>query len=266
MSLQEKLGIKLGSKTVSLPTKGALGNPLEVTIRPYLAKDEKLISTLTANDADSILPKLAKTLVHDESFNLNKAVQLDILAILLGAKILTYGAIINSNVTCPECGHNEDITIDVSTFKFDDKPFKHNDTFTFPNAKVKIDYHILTYEDELKVKSTFSNMNKLFSGNNKGNDNDEINKMAAMIDNVYGVDGKIIDDLSFMDKVDMLKELITKPDMEEWTKYINDNSVSTLFVYENACGNCGNVSEYRMITGYDFFFLGVKEAISISLT
>ena len=150
MSIAEKLGLKLGTRNIRLPSNGIFGGPKEVTVRPFVTMDEKFITGIDEYTGEKSIQQLAKSVVIDPPLNIDDLLDADILFITMVAKCLTYSDIVETQYRCGQCESNNDKTINLFDFEtklLQDRSF----TTTLPKSGLEITYEILTIGKKNKV-------------------------------------------------------------------------------------------------------------------
>ena len=104
---------------VELPSKGKLGYPAEVEYRDILVRDEKVLASTTATNYVSVLHKVLKSLLKDQTYFDNMCIHdRDYLLVWVWANC--YSAEKSVEVMCPVCEKESTKIIDLTALKVDD--------------------------------------------------------------------------------------------------------------------------------------------------
>ena len=168
----QKTETKYPTETIKLPTAGFfydISHSLssgEVEIKQMTAKEEDLLANQNLIKSGKVLDKLIESLLVDKSINVDGILVSDKNAILVGIRRLAYGDDYHVSVTCPTCGGQNKIKIDLS--KLENKPFnfdglkKGQNAFntTLPSG-LKITYKLLNQTDENAIDGEINSLKKL---------------------------------------------------------------------------------------------------------
>ncbi len=117
MPKNENLAIKYFS--VDLPSKGKLGYPAEIEYRDILVRDEKVLASSTATNYTTVLHKVLKGLLKDQSYFENMCIHdRDFLLVWIWANCYSAEKVVE--VVCPVCEKESKKTIDLTKLKVDD--------------------------------------------------------------------------------------------------------------------------------------------------
>lgn len=99
-------------KTVTLPSNGLFGGPKEITIRAMTTKEEKI---LVSSKDFSVFSRLVKSCcVEPKDLNIDLLHQSDIMYLTYALRQITFGDTYSQKVTCPECGVEQEIEVNIS--------------------------------------------------------------------------------------------------------------------------------------------------------
>lgn len=169
--------IKYPSEIVPLPTKGWFypeGSPLssgEIEIKQMTAREEDLLANQELIKKGKVLDKLLESLIIDKSIRTSDIFIPDKNAIFIAIRRLAYGDDYNVSVTCPSCGENNKVKINLSELLY--KPFnfeehsKGQNSFSFklPLAGVIVTYKLLNAVDEQSIDAELEQIKKISKEN-----------------------------------------------------------------------------------------------------
>ena len=192
---------KLPTETVELPSKGLLypkNSPLssgKIEMKYMTAKEEDILTNQNFISNGTVIDKLLKSLIVTEGVDFNEILIGDKNAIMVAARILSYGKIYKITV------QDEEIDVDLSKFK--NTPFKESDynegsnsfQFTLPNTENNITFKLLTHGDESNIEREIKGLKKI----NKNSSPEVTTRMKHIITSVNGITEKK-DIREFVDK------------------------------------------------------------------
>ena len=157
----------LPTEMVELPSKGLLypeDSPLAkgvVEMKYMTAKEEDILTNQNYINQGIVIDKLLQSLLVDKSIKYNDLLIGDKNAIMIAARILSYGS------TYPVYYMGETVEVDLS--KIENKPIdkdfekaqKNEFNFTLPVSKNKITFRILTAGDETSIENEIKGLKKL---------------------------------------------------------------------------------------------------------
>jgi len=179
----------LPTETVELPSKGLLypeSSPLSsgtIEMKYMTAKEEDILTNSNYLANGTAIDKLLKSLINDKSINFNELLLGDKNAVMLAARILSYGK--DYNITYK----NEKCTVDLSKLK--PKSFSENlindrkneFTFTLPKSNNNVTFKLLTQQDETDVMKEVEGLKKL----DKESNAEGSTRLKFMITSVNGL-------------------------------------------------------------------------------
>ena len=182
----------LPTETVLLPSKGLLypeSSPLakgEIEMKYMTAKEEDILTNTNYIAQGIVIDKLLQSLIVTEGINYNDILVGDKNAIMLAARILSYGA------EYPVTYQGKEITVDLSSInekKIDTSLFKDRKNefeFTLPSSKIKVTYKLLTHADEISIEKDQEGAKKI----DKDARSEITTRMRHMITSIDGSDNK----------------------------------------------------------------------------
>lgn len=156
----EKEDPKFPTEVINLPSKGWFypeTSPLAkgtLELKMMTAKEEDILTSQNLIEKNIVLDKLLDAVIIDKTIKAEEMLICDRNAAFYALRRLAYGDDYEANVTCPRCGKESEVHIDLSTvdnrpFDFDKYPKGQNEfSFTLPHSKIEITYKLLTKKDE----------------------------------------------------------------------------------------------------------------------
>jgi len=239
---------KIPTETVELPSKGLLypeSSPLSkgtVEMKYMTAKEEDILTNTNYIKQGTAINKLLRSLLIDKKVNFSDLLIGDKNAIMLAARILSYGK--DYKVTY----NDEDITVDLSTIQEKDVDLsqlqdkKNEFSFTLPKSQNILTFKLLTQRDEDLIEKEIKGLQKI----DKKAQPDVTTRLKHMITSVNG---------SFEQKDirEFVDNYLLAADARELRKaYTKVNpDVNLVFNYES---EEGREEEVSMPIGLNFFW------------
>jgi hypothetical protein len=169
----QKVESKFPTEVINLPSKGwfySRENPLssgQLELKMMTAKEEDILTSPNLIQKQIVLDKLLEAVVIDKSINLNDMLVCDRNAAFFAIRRLAYGDQYDATVTCPRCGKENSISIDLG--KLDNRPFdfdkypKEENAFQFklPYSGKVVTFKLLTKKDEDAIEAELKGMEKI---------------------------------------------------------------------------------------------------------
>lgn len=180
---------KLPTETVELPSKGLLypeKHPLssgKVEMKYMTAKEEDILTNQNYIANGTVIDKLLKSLIVTEGVDFNDILIGDKNALMVAARILSYGKTYTIKV------EDEEVEVDLS--KFTNKALKeseyekgvNNFKFTLPKTDNQVTFKLLTHGEEQKIEREIKGLKKL----NKNSSPEVTTRMKYILTSVNGI-------------------------------------------------------------------------------
>jgi hypothetical protein len=158
------------TEMVDLPSKGlvyAKENPLsagEIEMKYMTAKEEDILTNVNLLRQGLAIEKMLKSLIKSP-INYEELTLGDRNALLIAARVLSYGKDYTFTYRNPNTNETEDVTIDLQTLKYKEVDFsKFNNSneleFAIPNSKNVVTFKILTVADDKKIDEEIKGVKK----------------------------------------------------------------------------------------------------------
>jgi hypothetical protein len=179
----------LPTEKVELPSKGVLypkDSPLssgDVEMKYMTAKEEDILTNQNYLRDGTAVDRLLKSLLVDKSIKFNDLLLGDKNAIMIGARVLSYGK--DYEIMYEDTSY----TVDLSKLKskyLDEslvKEGKNEFTFQLPNTDTVVTYKLLTHGDEKAIDREVEGLKKL----DKKSDTSSSTRLKYMITSVNGL-------------------------------------------------------------------------------
>lgn len=165
------------TEELSLPSKGLLypeDSPLSkgtIEVKYMTAKEEDILTSTNLIEKGLVIDRLLESVIADPKVKLDDLLLGDKNALMLGTRVLGYGADYNVNLTDPDTGLETEHTFDLTaleTKKVDYKLFesgKNEFEFTLPKSGRVLTFKLLTAGDEKQIDAILQGYEKIQSVN-----------------------------------------------------------------------------------------------------
>ena len=165
---------QMPTETVDLPSKGLLypeDSPLSagtIEMKYMTAKEEDLLTNTNYIQNGTVIDRLLKALIVTKDVNYNELLIGDKNAIMVGARILSYGKDYDFYY------NGEDVVVDLTTLK--DKKIDHSlfserkneFEFNLPHSDNVVTFKLLTHQDEKQIDAEIAGLKKIDKESNSG--------------------------------------------------------------------------------------------------
>lgn len=169
----QKAESRFPTEIINLPSQGwfyPADNPLssgQLELKMMTAKEEDILTSPNLIKKDIVLDKLLEAVVVNKAIILDDMLTCDRNAAFYAIRRLAYGDQYEATLTCPRCGKENTVTIDLS--KMDSRPFefgkypKGQNTFQFklPYSGKTVTFKLLTKKEENLIDAELKGMEKV---------------------------------------------------------------------------------------------------------
>ncbi len=183
---------KLPTEEVELPSKGLLypkENPLssgKIEMKYMTAKEEDILTNQNYIQKGVVIDKLLQSLIVNKDINYNDLLIGDKNAIMVAARILSYG----KDYEFIWDGQSQNINLSIMQNKeIDEKLFQsgeNNFSFTLPNTENQITFKLLTHGDDKKIDAEIKGLKKI----DKQGAHEVTTRLAHIITSINGSEEK----------------------------------------------------------------------------
>jgi len=160
------------TEVLSLPSNGLLyseDSPLRsgnIDVKYMTAKEEDILTSNNLIEQGVVITKLLESVIADSKVKLNDMLIGDKNALMIGTRILGYGADYNIMLTDPDTRERVEHTINLSKLKnksINESLFENGNLFSFelPNSKRVVEFKLLTHGDEGKISEILKDYKKV---------------------------------------------------------------------------------------------------------
>ncbi len=168
-----KAETKFPTEVINLPSKGWFyprENPLssgQLELKMMTAKEEDILTSPNLIQKNLALDKVLEAIIIDKAVNIEDMLVCDRNAAFFALRRLAYGDQYEANLTCPRCGKENTVNIDLG--KMDNRPFdfdkypKEENSFKFklPYSGKTVTFKLLTKKDENAIEAELKGMEKV---------------------------------------------------------------------------------------------------------
>lgn len=248
------------TETVALPSKGliyAADSALaqgSIEMKYMTAKEEDILTSVNLIKQGVVLDRLFQSLIVSK-INYNDLIVGDKNAIMIAARILGYGKDYDFKYTCPECDHENEVSVDLTTLET--KEFnpegmvnanENRFVYTLPTSKRELEFKLLTHGDEKKIDEAVKGSRKLYK--RSGVTPELTTRLKQQILSVDGTtDRKFISD--FVDNE------FFAVDSRAFRQHVKELTPDVNFNFDFMCSNCGYEStDIGLPIDLNFFWPG----------
>jgi len=243
------------TEVLSLPSEGLLypeDSPLrsgKVDVKYMTAKEEDILTSTNLIEQGVVITRLLESIIADPKVKLDDLLIGDKNAIMVGTRILGYGANYDIILTDPDTGERVEYTVDLTKLKnkkIDKSLYENGNNFEFelPNSKRIVGFKLLTQKDENQIDEIMKDYEKVEKLT--GVSNSLTTRLKHQIISIDGnTDQKEID--NFVDN-----EFLAL-DTRAFRKYLDDITpdIELKFDYTSQSGNLHTLD---VPLGIDFFW------------
>ena len=238
------------TETIDLPSGGRLypeGSPLrsgKIDIKYMTAKEEDILTSTNLIQKGVVIDKLMESLIVTPGVKPDDLLVGDLNAVMIAARILSYGKEYPVQLGCSECKTNFEQVVDLAALKtveIDNIPDVNEYPCMLPTG-IKITFKILTRADEKEIANEVIGMKK-FNGAIEGDTSIRLKYMLASVNG--NRDKKVIREF-----VDAMIIRDVRAFRNEYKKVCPDVD----FDLNVECSNCGAQVKARLPFGPNFFW------------
>lgn len=239
---------------IDLPSEGYFypaSSPLSsgrIQLKYMTAREEDILTNQNLIKKGVVLDELLKALIVTPNVKLEDILVGDKNAIFVAARRLAYGDEYPVKITCPKCGEENDVKVNLAELKFKEFDFsKHTrgeNAFSFhlPASNKTIIYKLLTHSDEGNIDLELKGLAKI----SKTTAPEMTTRLKYSIVSVdgnsdRGVVKKFVDNMLAKDSMVL-------------RKYIRENTPDLDMTIDFSCSACGHSERMAMPLGVEFFW------------
>lgn len=254
VATQQTPALDFPTEYIDLPSEGhfyPLSSPLSsgrIQLKYMTAKEEDILTNQNLIKKGVVLDELLKALIVTPNVKLEDILIGDKNAIFLAARRLAYGDKYSAKITCPKCGEESQIDIDLAQLKFKEFDFsnytKGENAFSFelPVSKKTVTYKLLTHKDDQEIDSELAGLAKI----SKANAPEMTTRLKYMI---IAVDGN--SDRSVVKK--FVDNMLAK-DSIALRKRVRELTPDVDMTFNFQCPACGHSERMALPLGVSFFW------------
>lgn len=243
------------TEVIDLPSEGFFYDPSSplssgrVELKYMTAKEEDILTSQNLIKKGIVLDKLLEAMIVTPGITPDDILIGDRNAIFIAARILAYGSKYEAKVSCPKCGAENEVTIDLTKMankEFDFSNFTRgvNDfEFKLPGAGNVVKYKLLLGRDEKAIDSEIKSIQRI----NKNAASSEVTTRLKHL--ITAVDGK--EERGFVRNfVDNMRSA----DALALRRHIKETSPDFDMTFDFTCEECGHAGRVPIPLGISFFW------------
>lgn len=251
-SVEQKLDFP--TEYIDLPSEGYFypaSSPLSsgrVQLKYMTAREEDILTNQNLIKKGVVLDEMLRALIVSPGVKLDDILIGDKNAIFVAARRLAYGDEYPAKITCPKCGEENEVKINLAELKA--KPFdfskytKGENAFSFelPTSKRKIVYKLLTHKDDGDIDAELKALTKI----SKTSAPELTTRLKYSIISVEGNADRLV--------VKKFVDSMLAKDSIALRKHMRENTPDLDMNFNFICSACGHNERMAMPLGVDFFW------------
>jgi hypothetical protein len=239
--------IDLPSEGYFYPTSSPLSSG-RIQLKYMTAREEDILTNQNLIKKGVVLDELLRALIVTPGVKLEDILIGDKNAIFLASRRLAYGDEYPAKITCPKCGEENEVKINLAELKTKEFDFskytKGENAFSFelPASKRKIVYKLLNHKDEQDIDAELKSLTKI----SKTNSPEMTTRLKYNIISVEGTTDRIMIK-KFVDNMLAKDSIALRTNIRENTPDID-------MKFNFTCSACGHSERMAMPLGVDFFW------------
>lgn len=242
--------VPLPSDGVVYPPDSPLHGRRAVEIRSMTARDEDILTSRALLKSGKAISMLLRSCITDRGVDVDKMLEGDRNAALIGIRITGYGPDYNVTITCPNCGERTQRTIDLGQLPIkrmpeDVKPISqglNEFAFKLPVSQRNVHFRMMTGEDSRELL-------QIIERTRKAGLNEELVTTRLKIQ-IVSIDGE-----SDRGKLARMIETMPARDSRELRLHIDKISPGVELKTEFSCPSCdAETQEVEVPLGTEFFW------------
>lgn len=246
---------KFPTEVINLPSKGwfyDVNSPLSsgtLELKQMTAKEEDILTSRNLIQKNIVLDKLLESVIIDKSIKPDEMLICDRNAAFYALRRLAYGDTYEATVTCPRCGKENEVTIDLA--QADNKPFEfekfprgqNSFEFYLPTHKITITFKLLSKKDEDIITREL----EVFSKHNKDLSTEITTRLTHVITSIDG-------DADKMKIRRFVAEELLSKDSLALRKYMRETMPDIESSFDFSCQHCRLERREDTPMGVSFFW------------
>lgn len=243
------------TEVIELPSEGYFypqGHPLssgKLEMKYMTAKEEDILTSQNLIKKGVVLDKLLESMIVTPGVISDDLLVGDKNAILIAARILAYGPEYSAKVTCPKCGEENNVTINLQNMANSDFDFsnyikgKNEFEFILPVSKHVVTYKLLYSKDEKEIETEIKSLTKI---NKHGPTSEITTRLKKTIISINGDNNR--------GKINAFVDNMPSRDALELRRHIKTNTPTFDMTFDFTCEHCDHEGRIAMPLGISFFW------------
>ena len=211
----------------------------EVTFRPYLVKEEKILMIAMESQDNKQIMRAVKDVIKAcvfDDINVEKLAMFDIEALFLALRSKSVGENVDVRLKCNNCEHLNDISINL-------------DEITLPDGSVD---PVIQLTDDVGVTMRYPSINDVEGMNQEGGVKEMMKIIAICIENIFDADSVYSSDSYSEKELNDFIDGLNSNQFQKITKFFDDLPAITHNVEFN-CVNCSEKNDVELKGIASFF-------------
>lgn len=211
----------------------------EVTFRPYLVKEEKILMIAMESQDNKQIIRAVKDVIKAcvlDDINVEKLAMFDIEALFLALRSKSVGENVDVRLKCNNCEHLNDISINL-------------DEITLPDGSID---PVIQLTDEVGVTMRYPSINDVEGMNQEGGVKEMMKIIALCIENIFDADSVYSSDSYSEKELNEFIDGLNSNQFQKITKFFDDLPAITQNVEFN-CVSCSEKNDVELKGIASFF-------------
>ena len=242
-------------ESIPLPTRGIIYSPDSLLfntetlqIKAMTAKEEDILTSQAFIKENIVVEKLIASCLIEKSIDVNQMITGDRNALMVSIRVTGYGADYNISHSCGNCGHNNNINVDLSKLaikRLKTAPIEEGKNifeYTLPVTKKVVRYKFLTGYDQKEIAITEKRLKKAGVAYD--------NTVTSFLENtILAVDG-------VTDKNKIKHFVINMPalDSRSLRQHIRQSEPGIDMTWNYDCSDCNHSNDIALPITSEFFW------------
>jgi len=226
-----------------------------ITIRPMRGIEEDILTNqrlVRSGKAFDMI--LANCVTNWNGLTQEELLFGDMNALFVALRSISYGSDYNVQITCPECGHKDNVEISLTEFTnkelSEDPVILGQNNFEWESADgFKINFRLMTAKDSKSIQEIERKRKAQKLDNPEATVTDILTQIITSIRNPKGT--VVTDKLEIQQ---IIKKYLPVTIIQEFTNYMNDIRPDFDMNYNHECSNCGSVNNISVPITAEFFW------------
>jgi hypothetical protein len=254
-NLQSILNFVVPTEFVNLPSRGlfykdthVLHNKESIEIKHISAREIDILTSQSLLKKGVALDRMIESIIVDKSINVSDMLNVDKNAIIVAARVTSFGSDYGAKMECQNCGASYEADFDLEEserYDFDEDELEMSEKGTFfmtlPQTEVRVECRVLSSKDEKMLEERRAKKERLNLPESFVSD-----QYKSLIVSLNGVTERGL--------VDEFVDVMPAADLHFLTRECERLMPTLTYVGETTCSHCGTDNEVEIPFTTSFFW------------